>query len=68
MSETPRTVWEGSFCIFGVTLKCSVLDDGRRIIDADDFDLLMHSMHAPDNNDAELGDLAAFNRWRMGGE
>ena len=34
MTELPRSVWEGTFVLFGVEFKCHTLDDGQRIIEA----------------------------------
>lgn len=35
-TEIPHAIWEGSMAVMGITLKCFVLSDGRRMIDADD--------------------------------
>jgi hypothetical protein len=63
---TPRAVWSGSFKVWGVEVHCSVLDDGRRIIEKDSFDRLVAAMKggAPDQEDSP--DLAAFTRWQAG--
>lgn len=40
----PKAVWEGEFKIFGVTLRCYVLDNGKRIINAEDVATLFDTM------------------------
>lgn len=32
----PIAIWEGTFELAGIPLRCSVLNDGRRVINADD--------------------------------
>ena len=59
----PRAVWEGEFNLFGVPLRCYVLDDGRRIIDADD----LGRIYAADQRGVEAGDEHdAFLSWLKG--
>jgi hypothetical protein len=65
MSDIPMAVWEGSFRLFGVDVKCSVLADGRRLIDAERFARLVEAMQSPDGG-VEFGDVSGFNRWRLG--
>jgi hypothetical protein len=64
MSDLPVAVWTGEFTLFGVTLRCHVLDDGRRIIDADDIaELLLGSPTDPDIWDLrEMQELLAWCR------
>lgn len=67
MDETriPAAIWEGSFHLLGVEVKCVQLDNGQRIIEAESFHALMRAMHeAP--SDVELGDIEAFRRWHRG--
>lgn len=59
----PRAVWSGSFMIGEIEMRCHVLEDGRRIIDAESMEALL-------GGDA-LGDdtadaFAEFMRWAMG--
>lgn len=35
MSDIPKAVWEGSFFLGDLEMKCAVLDNGQRIIDAE---------------------------------
>jgi hypothetical protein len=64
VGEMTESVWSGTFRIFGVDLKCHVLSDGRRIIEADSMADLMEAMEAPGGK--ELGDIEAFHRWKGG--
>ena len=55
-----HSVWQGSFILFGVELKCHVLSNGQRIIEEDSMVDLLEAMEAPlaDNSDgAELSEL-----------
>jgi hypothetical protein len=64
----PQAVWSGSFRIFGVEVKCHVLDDGRRIIEADSMDQLLGAITAPgsDLTDEDREALAGFLDWQHG--
>jgi hypothetical protein len=62
VDKLPLAIWEGEFQILGVTLKCVVLDDGRRVIDGDSLELLFEAMGSADF-DPTLEDFAAFARW-----
>ena len=62
--DMPQTVWEGSFTIFGVEVKCYVLDDGQRIVDAESMAALIEAMDAPLVE--ELGDIEEFAVWQGG--
>ena len=64
-ANLPTAVWTGAFTIFGVEVKCHVLDDGRRIIDADSIGKLLAAMELPSGS-VEPGDLEAFARWKRG--
>lgn len=65
MKETiPTAVWEGTFIVFGVTIHCYVLDDGRRIIEAESFKNLMDALyHGDASRNKALEDLC---RWIKG--
>jgi hypothetical protein len=65
----PRAVWEGDFNLFGVTLRCYVLDDEAktRIINADDVARLFEVMGQEGNvmpSDEEA--MRDFMRWQRG--
>lgn len=61
-SKEPEAVWEGSFIIFGKTLRCYVLDNGQRIINAEDLEDFF--MNGGVNSDA--GDMQKFAQWQKG--
>lgn len=59
VTDMPTSVWSGSFVIFGIEIKCHVLDDGQRIIEADSIEALFSS---PTETTAG-GDLEEFTNW-----
>ena len=63
----PKAIWEGTFTIFGVELRCSVLDDEKhtRVINAEDLKRLFEVMG--DADPLDYGDLNEFARWQRGG-
>ena len=65
--ETPRAVWEGTFTLMGVPLRCYTLADGRRIINADDVAALFEHMGGGDDIDPQAlqMELDEFSKWRM---
>jgi hypothetical protein len=66
MAETPVSVWSGEMRLFGVTLHLHVLEDGTRIVEAQDMAALMEAMEqgAPVDGD----EMGAFARWLRGAE
>lgn len=44
----PNAIWEGVLNIGGATLKVFVLDDGRRIIDAESFHIFWQMLSNPE--------------------
>ena len=61
MSENiPKAVWEGELNICGVKIRCAVLDDGRRVFNADDIHEFFNSEHIPTKEEADS--LARFAR------
>ena len=63
--DIPRSVWSGSFVVFGVELKCHVLDNGQRIIEAESVAAFLEALASPDKPD--IGDMDGFTRWRARG-
>lgn len=59
--DLPKAVWEGSFIVGGVEVKCVVLDDGRRIIEAESMEALVTDFCGFD-----VG-LKALMQWCVGG-
>lgn len=67
--EIPRAIWEGTFTVFGVRLRCSVLDDEAhtRVINAEDLAKLFKEMEACSVDDLfDVDDLVEFNKWQQG--
>lgn len=65
-AETPVSVWQGEMRLLGVTLHCHVLDDGTRIIEAQDMAALLEAMERGGRADED--EMAAFARWMRGGD
>lgn len=45
--EVLRSVWEGTLRLFGVDVKCHVLEDGTRIIEEESLITLLKAMEKP---------------------
>jgi hypothetical protein len=57
MSDLPKAIYEGEFTLFGVTVHAAVLDDGRRVINAED----LLKLYTDDSFDkADVGDIDGF--------
>ena len=63
----PRAIWQGTFTVFGVRLRCFVLDDEAhtRVIIAEDITRLFEVMGLPFALGFEPGDLEEFNKWQQ---
>jgi hypothetical protein len=66
MDELPHPTWSGTFRVFGIELKCHVLSDGQRIIEADSVEQLLAVMADPSDADADDTETEAFARWQRG--
>jgi hypothetical protein len=65
----PRAIWEGTFKLFGVTLRCYVLDDenNTRIINAEDVARLFEKMErGGDTIPLDDYELRRFAMWQRG--
>jgi len=51
--ELPNAIWEGELKISGCTIRCCVLDDGRRIFNAEDVQSFFNSPQEPTVEEAE---------------
>ena len=65
--EIPMVVWEGAFVLFGVKVRCYVLDDGQRIMNADDTSRLFERMGDKDCPQLSASDVLAFGKWHAEG-
>ena len=65
-ANIPRAISEATFTLYGVTVRCAVLDSGERVINAEDFDRLMMAITDSAESDREYppGDVVAFHSWR----
>ena len=64
MAETPVSVWQGEMTLLGVKLHFHVLNDGTRIIEAEDMVALLEAMGG--GGPADEDEIAAFARWQQG--
>jgi hypothetical protein len=64
MADTPVSVWQGEMTLLGVTLHVHVLDDGTRIIEAQDMAAFLEAMERDRVVDED--EMAAFARWLRG--
>ena len=62
--ELPRSVWEGSFTLFGVEVRCHTLNDGQRIIEAGCLERLFDELANGENGD--ISDMDDFLLWFRG--
>jgi hypothetical protein len=57
----PKAIWEGEIVVMGIPLRCFVLEDGRRIIDADSMvDFLESLVNLQPGTDSEFAELVQF--------
>ena len=62
MTDTPKSVWSGTFNVFGVELKCHVLDNGQRVIEKDSVAAFMNGL-ADMVDPADDPNIEDFMRW-----
>jgi hypothetical protein len=62
--QVPTAVWEGTFKVFRVDVRCYVLDDGRRIMNAEDVERVFAAKGKPVAPDP--GELEAMAMWSRG--
>ena len=60
----PQAIWSGTFTVFGVEMKCHVLNDGRRVIEEESIKELLEAWGSSDN--LPLGEIDTFARWQRG--
>ncbi len=65
-TEPPRSVWSGSFHILGVEVKCHILSDGQRIIEADSMHSLLEAMASSEPTEIDPNAMQGFLKWRDG--
>lgn len=62
----PKAVWEGTFTLFGVTLRCATLDNGERVIRAEDMARFFKALQEPGGPDLDMDEVRRFNSWKAG--
>jgi hypothetical protein len=50
--DIPTAVWKGELIICGFHIRCAVLDDGRRVLNADDIYDFLNTDHFPTHEEA----------------
>ncbi len=63
MSDLPTAIWSGEFQIGSVKLKCHVLDNGQRVIDAESVDEFFRFL---DDGAPLPSSMDDFARWMRG--
>lgn len=51
MENLPKVKYQDTLTIFGVELKCAVLDDGRRVFDTESIEKLFDAMSDPNTHE-----------------
>lgn len=64
-TNLPHSVWSGSFSLFGVEVKCHVLTNGQRIIEAESMRNLLEAMSAPGTT-IDPAKVEEFAKWQKG--
>lgn len=64
--DLPAAIAEASFNLFGVPLRCYVLDNGQRIVDADDVAALFDAMANGDGSEPSNDGLDKLAKWLKG--
>jgi len=62
--DRPTSVWQGSFHVLGVEVKCHVLSDGQRIIEMDSMSSLLEAMDG--NLTITDKEFEEFAKWQKG--
>ena len=57
------SVWQGTFPLFGVELKCHVLSDGQRVIEEDSMVDFFKDMESPLDSSADNAEIVSFVKW-----
>jgi hypothetical protein len=58
--QLPTSVWQGEFSVCGVAMKCHVLSDGRRIIEAESIAAFLEALATGEINRAEVVRMAMW--------
>lgn len=64
----PKAIAEGSFRLFGVTVRAYVLDDGQRILNAEDVAALLAAMANPTAAELDESEVRRYSEFMKGGK
>jgi len=65
-TDVPVSIAQSTFSVFGVDVKCHVLSNGQRIIEAGSMNQLLEAMHEPQNQEGDQSAIYALNAWCRG--
>ena len=66
--DIPHVVWEGEFTLMGCRMRCYVLSDGQRILNAEDVHAWVRALNDGTIGDVDAAEVERFARWRIGVE
>ena len=58
--QLPKSIWTGTFHVFGVDVVCHVLDDGSRVVETESVERLLSASDNPVLFDNSESDFAAW--------
>jgi hypothetical protein len=64
-ADLPVSVWQGSFTLLGVELRCHTLSNGQRIIEPDSMDAFLTAFADP-YTPFDEAELHRFAKWKAG--
>ena len=64
-SDIPRSVWQGTFSLYGVEIECHTLEDGQRIIEGRSLERLFDELNDGPVS-ADITDMDDFLLWYRG--
>lgn len=65
-SEIPTAIWSGTFKLMGVELKCHMLNDGQRVIEAESVNKFMEKLTDGELDLKDVKAMTDFFRWQRG--
>ncbi|MEN6375495.1 MAG: hypothetical protein ABFD75_12075 [Smithella sp.] len=62
MRDLPKVIWDGTIGIYGITLRCYILENKQRLIDAEDVGVFLEVSTKTDlkPTQREIDQLAKF--------
>jgi len=68
MNDLPKAIWHGSITVLDVEIRLAVLDDGRRVIEAESVGRLLDRMsQMPPVTQADIDAVMRMQAWSKGG-